>query len=384
MNKSELDVTASSKDLCHRLLDGEHATPHKTLFDDDVFENACRNLQGKNEARVIQDISRLIVPSAETLALRVKSLECLVESVNEGWNNSIPLTGTRPQPDYSIGFRREAFTQDQLDKISPFLGDYLFGDQSFFMATYYMLFPFLADEVKCGAQALEIADRQNAHSMTLAVRAVVELFRLVGRESEVHREILAFSISHDHQSVRIYGHYPVIDGKDTKYYRHPIYKFDFTTLDGKEKWTAYRFTRNIYDQWMPNHLKRLCSAIDQIPSNIDFGVSAGDSSTPVANAADGPATSQEITASAPSSQNPVPFKKPKLPTKVTLEKENERLRQEKDQGNQRTMELIELLKQQTDQSKLEVDQEREQSKGAMDELKDQIKELMGMLKQKWS
>ena len=58
---------------------------------------------------------------------------------------------------------------------------------------------------------------------------------------ELHREILGFSISHDHRSVRIYGHYPVIDGKDTKYYHNPIRTFDFTELDGKEKWTAYKF-----------------------------------------------------------------------------------------------------------------------------------------------
>jgi hypothetical protein len=51
--------------------------------------------------------------------------------------------------------------------------------------------------------------------MTLAVRCVVELFRLVKREKELHREILAFSVSHDDSSVRIYGHYPVIDGPNT-------------------------------------------------------------------------------------------------------------------------------------------------------------------------
>jgi len=31
---------------------------------------------------------------------------------------------------------------------------------------------------------------------------------------------------------------------------------------GIDKWTAYTFTRNIYDLWMPGHLKRICSAID--------------------------------------------------------------------------------------------------------------------------
>lgn len=109
--------------------------------------------------------------------------------------------------------------------------------------------------------------------MTMAARSVVELFRLVGCEKELHREILAFSISHDDRTVRIYGHYPVINGKDTTYYRHPIRDFSFTELDGKEKWTAYKFTKNVYDIWMPTHFKRICSAIDKLPPDIDFDVS---------------------------------------------------------------------------------------------------------------
>ena len=272
MDTSELGITDASKHLVRDLLSVEQPVPRETLFDDDIFVDACRNLQNKNESRIIQDISRLIVPSAESLALRNKKYKCLVESVNEGWNNSIPLTGIRPQPDYSVGFRRDAFTEDQLAKLSPFIGDFIAGDQSYFMATYYMYFPFLTCEVKCGAAGLDIADRQNAHSMTLAVRGVVELFRTVKRENEVNRKILAFSVSHNHQSVRIYGHYPVISGKDVKYYRHPIHYFSFTALDGKDKWTAYRFTRNVYDIWMPEHFKNICSAIDQLPSDLAFDV----------------------------------------------------------------------------------------------------------------
>ncbi|KAK5733073.1 hypothetical protein LTS12_027010 [Elasticomyces elasticus] len=109
--------------------------------------------------------------------------------------------------------------------------------------------------------------------MTLAVRGVVELFRLAKREKEVDREILAFSISHDHSTVRIYGHYPVIQGENTAYYRHPIRKFDFTEQDGKEKWTAYRFTKNVYDVWTTMHFARICSVIDELPPDIAFEVS---------------------------------------------------------------------------------------------------------------
>ncbi|KAH8744172.1 hypothetical protein BGZ57DRAFT_1020191 [Hyaloscypha finlandica] len=91
------------------------------------------------------------------------------------------------------------------------------------MATYYMYFPFLTYE--------------NAHSMTMAVRGIVELFRLIKREKELHREILAFLISHDHSSM------------------------------------AYQMTTNVYDIWMPDHLKRICSVIDELPPDVDFEVS---------------------------------------------------------------------------------------------------------------
>ncbi|EQL02165.1 hypothetical protein OCS_02133 [Ophiocordyceps sinensis CO18] len=272
MGKSALGITDTSKRLIHELLNGQQTVPKETIFDEITFDNAWYKLQGKNEARVIQDISRLIVPSAETLALRNKALEPLAESVNGGWNNSVPLTGTRPQPDYSVGFQREAFTKDQLEKLSPFIGDFIAGDQSFFMGTYYMYFPFLTCEVKCGAAGLDVADRQNAHSMTLAVRGIAELFHLVKREDEVNRQILAFSISHDDRTIRIYGHYPVI-ANDIEYYHHPIYQIDLATLDGKDRWAAYRFTKNVYENWMPQHLERIRTAINQLPSGVNFNVS---------------------------------------------------------------------------------------------------------------
>ena len=72
---------------------------------------------------------------------------------------------------------------------------------------------------------------QNAHSMTLAVKGVVKLFRMVKREKELHREILTFSVSHDHRTVRIYGHYPVIDGEKTTFCRHAAPTFDLSALD---------------------------------------------------------------------------------------------------------------------------------------------------------
>ncbi|KAK0858002.1 hypothetical protein LTR87_017820 [Friedmanniomyces endolithicus] len=232
MGKPEVGVGDVSKSFNRKLFDMAQTSPDNSLFRDDLFDRACQNLQNKNEAKIVQDISRLIVPSAEHLALfGAKDLDILVMSVNEGWNNSIPLIKTRPQPGYSAGFRRSAFTNEQLQKLQRFVGE--LTDMSYSMATYYI--------------------------MTLTVKGVVELFRLAKREKEVDQEILAFSMSHDHSMVRIYGHYPVIEGKNTAFYWHHIRKFDFTEQDGKERWTAYKFTKNVYDVWMPTHFARICS-----------------------------------------------------------------------------------------------------------------------------
>ena len=214
----------------------------------------------------------MIVPSAETLATYgAIHLDPLIKSVNEGWNSAEPFYGPRPQPDYSVGFGRSAFADDQLEKLKPFVGEVPDTFTSYFMATWQIYFPFLTCEVKCGAIALDVADRQNAHSITLAVRGVVELFRIVKRKKELHREILAFLVSHDHCSVRIYGYYALTNESKTTFYRHTIKNFYFTSEEGREKWTAYKFTKNVYDIWMPTHLKRICSAIDDLP--LDFKVS---------------------------------------------------------------------------------------------------------------
>ncbi|KAM0127296.1 hypothetical protein ACHAP3_008864 [Botrytis cinerea] len=274
MGKCELGITDDSKRLCQTFLTAAQPIPQDTLFRDDLFEETCESVRSRNEAMAVRDISPLICPSAQNLRIYgAKHLKPLIESVNEGWNNAISFCGPRPQPDYSVGFGRSAFTVDQLEKLKPFVREVADTSTSHFMATWQMYFPFLTCEVKCGAAALDVADRQNAHSMTIAVRGMIELFRLVKREKELHREILAFSISHDHSTVRIYGHYALIDGSKTAFYRHPIKKFDFTSEEGKDKWTSYKFTKNIYDIWIPTHLKRICSVIDELPPDLNFEVS---------------------------------------------------------------------------------------------------------------
>ena len=264
MRESPEGITNKSKLLCQNLLATVQEVAKDSLFRDDLFKETCNKVNNRNGARIFEDISPLIAPSAETLATYgATGLADLVFNINEPWSESIPVTKTRPQPDRCVGFGRSAFTNSQVQKLLPYTGDLVpTRFFSFFLATWRMYFPFFACEAKCG---LNVAEKQNAHSMTMAVRGIVELFKLVNRENELHRKILAFSISHDATYVRIYGHYALIKDRAAKFYRHPIHDFIITSQDGKDRWTAYQFTKNIYFNFMPELHTLICSAIDEIP-----------------------------------------------------------------------------------------------------------------------
>lgn len=224
------------------------------------------------------------------------SLTELTESVNEGWSVTDSITPVRPQPDFSVGFRREAFTEEQLAKIRPILGNSQ-SQVSRFRATWYMYFPFLACEVKCGNAALDIADRQNAHNMGIAVRAMVDLFELVGRRQEVERQILAYSVSHDDRCVRIYGYYSIFQADKVTYHRHLVHSIDIQAGEGKDKWTTYRFIKSIYQTWAPIRLQRIRAILDELPADITGLVSPPSLSTGLSQQIDASRISSDDTQS---------------------------------------------------------------------------------------
>jgi hypothetical protein len=178
MDESELGITDKSKRPCQTLLKKKQTTD--ALFRDDPFTKTFGNVLSRNEAGITRGITPLLVPSAETLAIYGGAhLKNLIESNNQAWNFSIPGYGPRPQPDYSAGFDRSAFTDEQYKCLHPFIGEF---DA---ISSHYMgkcrSTSFLMCESKASPSILEKADRQNAHSMTIAVGVVVGLFRLVNR-----------------------------------------------------------------------------------------------------------------------------------------------------------------------------------------------------------
>ena len=121
-------------------------------------------------------------------------------------------------------------------------------------------------EVKYSAAMFDIAGRQNAHSMF-----IIALSPSQARDRGPSRNT-CLCVSHGHLSARIYGYYYfVIDGKDTKYFRHLIRDFSFTEMDSKEKWTA---GPSFYKQRLRHVVIYLCRRMEYTASRHQTSIAA--------------------------------------------------------------------------------------------------------------
>lgn len=260
-----LGMSKAGKKLCDRLLHTLQDPPENTLFNDDTFNRTMRNIRGRNEATIIERISHLLVPSPETLALFGNTaLDYVVESTNEGWNDCFPITNPRPQPDKAFGLLKSLFSEEHIQKLEYLLGPP--GWQSLFKGTFNMVFPFFAKEAKGGPVGLFAADNQTAHSMGVAVRGLVELYKFSGRQKELHQEPLSFSVSHDDSSVRIHTYYPMIDEADMTKNTTWRATLDEFYVKPKSKWSSWTFGMNCLQIFLPMHIERIRSALDDLPS----------------------------------------------------------------------------------------------------------------------
>ncbi|KKA16341.1 hypothetical protein T310_10075 [Rasamsonia emersonii CBS 393.64] len=191
-------INDRSKEWCRRLATTQHEVPPRTLFRDDLFASTIERTSG-NEISLLRLIGDLIVPSAVSeSAFRGFEFTRFAEAFQETWVDCKPLQyPPPPRPDYALGFPPSAFSEHHRQRLAPLLGGV--EDPSELKATPRLYFPFLACEAKRLGGDLKVADRQNMHSMTLGVRAVVTLFQRAELAKELDREVLAFSISHDSQ-----------------------------------------------------------------------------------------------------------------------------------------------------------------------------------------
>jgi hypothetical protein len=260
---------AASQRFCRMAFSKQFEVPQGTYFNEDIFEDARIIFAEKNEATFVKDMTPLLIPSPVLLGLLDADLSYLqytTETANELWSRCIRISNTCPKPDFSAGFNPSAFNKTQLDKLSALIEN---PNGSLVQATPSMYFPFFVCEVKSCNIPLIIADRQNAHSMFIAARAVVQLFKAAGCESEVNRKILSFSISHNNENVKIFSSFPVTRKRgSTTYYRHMIKSFQ---LSSDLRWTTRHFVMYVYQFWLPLHLDRIHKALDKVdPTNNIF------------------------------------------------------------------------------------------------------------------
>jgi hypothetical protein len=62
MGKSDVGIAEASKKTYYNMLDTKSKLPSESLSRDGLFEQTCRNVEDRNEARSIRDITPLIVP----------------------------------------------------------------------------------------------------------------------------------------------------------------------------------------------------------------------------------------------------------------------------------------------------------------------------------
>ncbi|KAM3084605.1 hypothetical protein ACMFMF_001959 [Clarireedia jacksonii] len=260
------DVERYNDQLSQTLLEKEQPMPETSLFSDDCFEDTMDMIQDRNEAFIIRTIGDLMFPKVQERAIRETKYKPFVQSFDEVWNNCIKVTQTVPKPDSAIGFGAPNFSDEQHGKLR-IIGDV--DDKSYFRATYYMYFPCLMLEVKGGTVGLDIADRQNGHSATVAVFGIVNLFRKLEREKELHGKYLVFSVFHDHRMARLYGYKAIIDGEKTYCYRDDMDAFDIKARKGKNKWKSLQFCLNALDAGL-ELLEQIRSAIDEWKPNFQL------------------------------------------------------------------------------------------------------------------
>lgn len=188
-------VSETSLALSRALLQGQYDEPEYTPFPLSKFLAVWQRAKNRNEFRIFRDITPLLVPSAEILyILGHEDLAHITEEISAEWTKGKTLGGPKPKPDLAVGVDQSAFSDEELAKLKNYAA---FERPTSFTENLY--FPFLLCEAKCGNEAIERADRQNMHSSSMAVNAIVQLYRSFDESKalQLSGQVLVFSISHD-------------------------------------------------------------------------------------------------------------------------------------------------------------------------------------------
>lgn len=297
------------------------------LLPREILGQVREMLRNRSELRVCIELHPHLVPSAEKLEiLHPDQIKHLTEGHNDRWLDNEVFYLRLPQPDRTLAFSLSAFSDVERRKLkfSP-------GTLSPFAACYGALFPFFTAEVKCGRASLEVADNANLNSMSIALRAVFDLYHQVGQASRIHRHgiqrnLETYDVSHDDEYVRIYGHYPEINGDTITFYRKLIRSFSCIDNNAQEGETSARFLWNVYTYFAPLHLKRIKEVISEIPEPCSLLVTSLTASQTLTISEDDDTPQTPVTSNSGPS-----FAKPELPQRRVTVKQLQAQMQQRDE-----------------------------------------------------
>lgn len=381
----------SSEELCESYLQGSRIPKWWPSYPPDKIPAILNRINGLNEGRIQRDIMPLVVPSAENLFYCGEAIEDWIgDDIHAEWTRSATMGSTRPKPDYTAGLLRKAFTKDENDKLRNYA-----SPLRPFLFTAELSFPFLICEAKSGDEGLNKAHRQNIHSASIAVRAIIELYRESFGESDPDRvsklygQILVFTISHNHNIAYLHGHFAVISEdfpEKLEFYRYEIALFSLTTDKGRDRFRTYNFVQNVYEKFAPEHRKRIKDAVANLKSPGERTGLSFSASSLAFEESDSQANSQETPQEdgvfqVPGEPASAAQKKQQNRIKAQMQQENKKLQEENDSLQDQINRLVHL---QQEQYKEQIEQQRQQHKertGQNKEQMEQYKEIIEMLKQ---
>ncbi|KAI5366167.1 hypothetical protein Slin15195_G076900 [Septoria linicola] len=351
--QTQAAITSACQRLCDDLKKRDCSPPHGPSFERDRLLKILDLVRFRNEARVVRDIMPLVVPSPELLNVDGhQGMDQMSEAMDAEWLQCNTICGPRPKPDFAVGISSSAFAEDEKVKLRL---SHTSACPNLFPENMY--YPFLICEVKGSDRPIQEAERQSMHSASIAVRAIVQLYRKISATDEVDRRILAFSVAHNNTTVKIFGHFARVEEQKLTFFRCRLYTADFATDFGSDEWAKpYGIIRAIYDVFFPQHLARITGALTRLRGRAleSFTSHLGLDED-----------SQESVASQPSSQEQGTFKRPTLPSMNKMQQENDRLRDQ----------LAGLLREQRLQREQQMEELREQ-RASMDRQLAQQKEQM--------
>ncbi|KAI9684495.1 MAG: hypothetical protein M1829_002305 [Trizodia sp. TS-e1964] len=272
-------MDGESKMLCKEYLKGDRQNVKTSVFTPAQFAEVLSHAECFDEPRLVRDVTPWIVPSAEVLWFQGElKIDYIADGFCQEWEDCALMGGIRPKPAYTAGLQRSAFTKKEIAKLET----YAAPDQPVWF-TFLLSFPFLVCEARVGKYGFPESDRLSLHSASIAVRAIFALYEKAydqtapQRVQELYGKVLAFSISHDHESVHINGHYATTKPITAYTPRRPSapnalkflhQRFSTQTLDfddGEDRFTAYNFVLNLYEKFAPEHRKRIIDAVAHLP-----------------------------------------------------------------------------------------------------------------------